>query len=74
MDSKYTYEQTERPAETYAIPIAVDLIHRSAPESVAEGRRFLTMLDERDLPVLVIPGNHAPLEVTKSLVEGFDSI
>ncbi|WP_435064163.1 metallophosphoesterase family protein [Halobaculum sp. EA56] len=62
------------PAETDAVLIAGDLLDRADPESIDHGREFLRRLDESPVPTAIVPGNHDPLDATRTLIAEYESV
>jgi Icc-related predicted phosphoesterase len=78
------YPVVDLPVETHDIVLSLgDVVDEnrehaksvSAGEAYEErGREFLECLDEQGVPVLVIPGNHDPVDCTQRLSEGLTNI
>jgi Icc-related predicted phosphoesterase len=78
------YPVTELPVETHDIVLSLgDVVDEnrehaksaSAGDAYEErGRAFLERLDEQGVPVLVVPGNHDPVNCTRRLSEGLTNI
>lgn len=67
------YDALTLPRETDAVVMTGDVVHRVEPADIAAGREFFERLDEQDVPVLCLPGNHDPHPHFDALIEGFET-
>lgn len=67
------YDALELPPETDAVVVTGDIIHRTGPDDIEEGRKFFRRLNEFGRPIVCVPGNHDPLGHFESLIEEFET-